>query len=358
MQSVRAEINLKALVHNFNVVKSKVPNSKIISVVKANAYGHGLIQVSKALKDSDAYAVARIEEALALRSAGITKPIVLLEGFFNKEDVPVLVANNLTVAVHSIELLEQIETASVPSPISAWLKLNTGMHRLGVNPEDAEAFYSRMEHCSNIAKPIGIISHLCCADEPAKDDYTNRQIKIFNDFAAKHPGPTALANSAGIFTWPSSHTDWVRPGIILYGVSPYDDKTGLDLGLKPVMTLKSNIIAIRTVKKGDKVGYGCYYEAPCDTRIGIVAMGYGDGYPRQVPNGTPVLVNNRIVGTAGHVCMDMLFIDLGLDSNDKIGDEVILWGEGLPVEKISAILGTIPYELVIKLTNRVNFIYK
>ena len=358
MQSVRAEISLGALVHNFNVVKSKVPESKIISVVKANAYGHGLVQVAKALNDSDAYAVARIEEALALRSAGITKPIILLEGFFNEDDVPVLVANNLTVALHCTELLEQIERAEVPSPINAWLKLNTGMHRLGVNPDEAEAFYARMQKCPNIAKPIGIISHLCCADEPKKDEYTRRQIGIFNDFASRHPGPTALANSAGIFTWPDSHTQWVRPGIVLYGVSPYEDKTGEELGLKPVMTLKSNIIAKRHIKKGDKVGYGCYYEAPYDTNIGIVAMGYGDGYPRQVPNGTPVLINNRIVGTAGHVCMDMMFIDLGPDSTDQVGDEVVLWGEGLPVEKIASILGTIPYELVIKLTNRVNFVYK
>lgn len=358
MQSVRAEISLNALEHNFKVIKSKVPHAKIVAVVKANAYGHGLVQVAKKLKDADAYAVARIEEGLALRSAGITKPIILLEGFFNKEDVPVLLANNFTVAVHSLELLEQIEQADLPAPIQAWLKLNTGMQRLGVNPDEADQFYARMEQCSNIAKPIGVISHLCCADEPAKDQYTQMQIDIFNDFAKRHQCPTCLANSAGIFSWPSSHTDWVRPGIILYGISPYEDQTGLDLGLKPVMTLKSNLIAIRKLKKGDHVGYGCYYEAPYDTTLGIIAMGYGDGYPRQMPNGTPVLINNRMVGTAGHVCMDMMFVDLGPDSTDKIGDEVILWGEGLPVEKISSRIGTIPYELVLKLTNRVDFIYK
>lgn len=360
MQSVRAIIDLAALKHNFEVIKSKVTNSKIVAVVKANAYGHGLVEVAKSLKNqADAYAVARIEEALSLRSCGVVQPIILLEGFFNEDDIPVIVANNFQVAVHSRDLLEQIERAKVPSPVQCWLKLDTGMHRLGVGPKEAQEFYERMHKSPNVAKPIGLISHLCTADEEEKSDYTNMQIACFNNFAKDHPDlKTALANSAGIFSWPNSHTDWVRPGIILYGVSPYEDKTGRDLGLKPVMTLKSNLIAVKNLKKGDKVGYGISYEAPYDTVLGIVAMGYGDGYPRQTPNGTPVLVNGRYVYTAGHVCMDMMFVDLGPNANDKVGDEVILWGKGLPVEKIANMVGTIPYELVLKLTNRVNYIYQ
>lgn len=358
MQSVRAIIDLSALRHNFSVIRAKAPGSKFIAVVKANAYGHGLVEVAKALSDADAYAVARIEEALTLRSCGIVKPIVLLEGFFNEADIPVLAANNLQVAVHCEEQLAQLERAKPYQPIQCWFKLDTGMHRLGITPEHADSFFERMERCSNIAKPIGIISHLCVADEPAKNDYTESQIRTFMDFASRHPGPTALANSAGIFSWPESRTEWVRPGIILYGVSPYEDKTGEDLGLKPVMTLKSNIIALRSVKKGDKVGYGCYFEAERDTVIGIVAMGYGDGYPRQIPNGTSVLVNGRVVGTAGHVCMDMMFVDLGPKSQESVGDEVTLWGEGLPVEYLAKKAGTIPYDVVIKLTARVNFVYK
>ncbi len=360
MQSVRAIIDLSALKHNFQVIKSKIPNSKVVAVVKANAYGHGLVKVAEALKDyADAYAVARIEEGLSLRSSGIVKPIILLEGFFNEDDIPVIVANNFQTAVHSENLLEQIERANVPSPVQCWLKLDTGMHRLGVGPKEAQEFYERMMKSPNVAKPFGLISHLCTADEPAKSDYTNMQISCFNAFAATHPEmPTALANSAGIYSWPDSHTDWVRPGIILYGVSPYEDKNGVDLGLKPVMTLKSNLIAVKNLNKGDKVGYGIAYEAPCDTVLGIVAMGYGDGYPRQTPNGTPVLINGRLVKTAGHVCMDMMFVDLGPGATDKVGDEVTLWGEGLPVEIIANQVGTIPYELVLKLTNRVDYIYR
>ncbi|MGN1357350.1 MAG: alanine racemase [Succinivibrionaceae bacterium] len=360
MQSVRAIIDLKALRHNFQLIKSKVPNSKIVAVVKANAYGHGLVEVARSLSDcADAYAVARIEEGLSLRSAGIVKPIILLEGFFNESDIPVIVANNFQTAVHSEQLLEQIEHAVLPSPVKCWLKLDTGMHRLGVGPEEAESFYQRMINSPNVAEPVGLISHLCTADEPDKADYTRKQIECFTAFAAAHPDmPTALANSAGVFSWPSSHTDYVRPGIVLYGVSPYEDQTGEDLGLKPVMTLKSNLIAVKKLKKGDKVGYGISYEAPYDTVLGIVAMGYGDGYPRQTPNGTPVLVNNRLVKTAGHVCMDMMFVDLGPDAHDQPGDEVTLWGEGLPVEIISGKVGTIPYELVLKLTSRVDYVYK
>ena len=359
MQSVNAIIDLDALVHNVEVIRSRIGNSKLVAVVKANAYGHGLVQTARTLRNlADAYAVARIEEALTLRSAGIVKPIILLEGFFTEDDSPVIAASNLEVALHSFDLLEQIERADIPTPVKCWLKLDTGMHRLGVSPEEADEFYRRMSSCPNIEKPFGLISHLCTADEPAKSDYTRKQIRIFRDFERSHPGMhTALANSAGMFSWPESHTDWVRPGIVLYGVSPYEDKTGEDLGLEPVMTLTSNLIAVRKLRKGDRVGYGISYEAERDTVLGIVAMGYGDGYPRQTPNGTPVLVNGRVAHTAGHVCMDMMFVDLGPEATDKVGDEVVLWGRGLPVEKIASLVGTIPYELVLKLTSRVEFVY-
>ena len=352
MQKVIASIDREALRYNFRVIKSHVPGSKIIAVVKANAYGHGLLEVAKTLSDADAYAVARIEEALELRSGGIVKPIILLEGLFNPEDVQVVSASSLETAVGSWEQLEWIEKANLQSPVKVWMALNTGMHRLGLNEDEADEFYSRLMKSSNVVKPIGLISHLSCADD-LSSDYTKKQIDVFRRFASAHECHTALANSAGILSWPESHTDYVRPGIILYGVSPYDGKTGEDLGLRPVMTLKSNLIAVRKVRKGDKVGYGATWTAPRDTRLGIVAMGYGDGYPRQAPNGTPVLINGRIAGTAGRVCMDMMAIDLGPDSADKVGDEVILWGKGLPVEKIAELVGTIPYELVLRLTDRV-----
>ena len=201
--------------------------------------------------------------------------------------------------------------------------------------------------------PIGLISHLSVADTPTETDYNIAQINYFRETAKHFSGDLCLSNSAGILAWPDSHTPWVRPGIIMYGISPFEDKVGSDFGLKPVMTLKSSIIAIRKVKKGAKVGYGAAWTAPYDTTIGIVATGYGDGYPRVAPNGTPVLINGKYVPTAGHVCMDMMFVDLGLNSQDKVGDEAILWGKGLPVEKIAKLCGTIPYELVCRVMPRV-----
>ncbi|MGN1281842.1 MAG: alanine racemase, partial [Succinivibrio sp.] len=263
---------------------------------------------------------------------------------------------DLYTAVHDEMQLEMIEKASVKKKINVWLQIDIGMHRLGSNDTD-EIFTlkKRLENCKNVVQPIGLISHMSVADTPSEAEYNQKQIDFFYKIAGDIKGDLCLANSAGIFDWPKSHTTWVRPGIILYGISPFEDRNGIDLGLKPVMTLKSRIIAIHHVKKGAKVGYGAYYVADKDTTIGVVSAGYGDGYPRSLPNGSPVLVNGRIVPTAGHVCMDMLFVDLGANSTDKIGDEVILWGDGLPVEKIAKCCGTIPYELTCHVMPRVNF---
>ena len=357
MQCVTAFINKQALIDNIKVIKAKVPNSKIIAVVKANAYGHGLIAVADALKERvDAYAVSRISEAMELRRHGIEKqPIVLLEGFYNDDDLAYISKFKLFTAVHDEEQVEAIERVKLAKPIHAWLKIDVGMHRLGSH-DKAEIFRlkERLEKSPNVIKPIGLISHLSVADTPSHVEYNKEQIEFFNDIAKEFDGDKCLANSAGICRWPESHTQWVRPGIIMYGISPFDDEDAKSLGLKPVMTLKSRILATHKIKKGDKVGYGAYYVADKDTTIGIVATGYGDGYPRSAPNGTPVLVNGRIVPTAGHVCMDMLFVDLGENATDKVGDEVVLWGDGLPVEKIASLCNTIPYELTCHIMPRVN----
>lgn len=355
MNAVSAVINTKALVHNILHIKSLVPNSKIIGVVKANAYGHGLFIVANTLVDYvDAFAVARIDEAIALRKKGVTKPIILLEGFFCADDVPLISEYDLTTAVHDKEQVEAIENATIDKAINCFLKINIGMHRLGANHEEIASLKERLEKCPNVKNPLGLISHLSVADTKGLEDYNNEQIAYFNDVAKDFTGDLCLANSAGILSWPKSHTTWVRPGIILYGISPFADKCGYDHNLEPVMTLKSSLIAIRKVKKGDRVGYGAAWCAPYDTTLGIVATGYGDGYPRCAPNGTPVLINGREVKTAGHVCMDMLFVDLGNDSHDKVGDEAILWGDKLPVERIAKLCGTIPYELVCHIMPRVN----
>lgn len=355
MKSVTAVINTKALVYNVQKIKSMVPDSKIVAVVKANGYGHGFITVAEALNDEvDAYAVARLQEALLMREKGVTKPIILLEGFFSDDDVNIIAEHGFWTAVHDYEQLEAIEKAKLDKPIKCWLKIDIGMHRLGASKSEVWDMKARLENSPNVVKPIGLISHLSVADTPELSAYNQEQMDYFFEIAKDFKGDLCLGNSAGIVSWPQSRTTYVRPGIIMYGISPYNNKTGEDLGLKPVMTLKSFLISIRKVKTGDKVGYGATWVAPYDTIIGVVAAGYGDGYPCTVPNGSPVLVNGRIVPTSGRVCMDMLFVDLGPDATDKVGDEVILWGDGLPVERIAKLCKTIPYELVCRIMPRVD----
>lgn len=355
MKSVTAVINHQALLSNLDKIKSLVPQSKIVAVVKANAYGHGLINVSQTIEPKvDAYAVARLPEAMELRQAGITKPVILLEGFLNAEDVVTISEQGFYTAVHDQEQIDAIESAPVPRPVHAWLKIDIGMHRLGASRDEVAQMKQRLESSPHVVQPVGLISHLSVADTPEMSAYNQEQIEYFFEIAKDFKGDLCLANSAGIISWPKARTDFVRPGIIMYGISPYADKTGEDLGLTPVMTLKSSLIATRRIKKGAMVGYGAAWTAPHDTVLGVVAAGYGDGYPRTMPNGSPVLINGRMVPTAGHVCMDMLFVDLGPDAKDKVGDEVILWGEGLPVERVANLCGTIPYELVCHIMPRVN----
>ena len=352
MKAATALINSQALRHNLQVVREQAPTAKVVAVVKANAYGHGLLAVAKTLKEADAYAVARVEEALTLRSGGIVKPVILLEGFFSADDLPVLAANNLQTAVHSWEQLAALEQAELPQPIRAWVKFDTGMHRLGVRPEEAEAFLQRLANCKNVIQPFNAMTHFSCADE-LDNPATQEQIALFKALTEGLAGEFALSNSAGVLAWKEAHADWVRPGIMLYGISPFVDRVGADHGLLPVMTLKSTLIAVRRAKAGEKVGYSANWTTPRDTWLGVVAMGYGDGYPRMAPNGTPVLINGRLVPTAGRVSMDMMTVDLGPDAVDKVGDEATLWGEGLPVEQVANYVGTIPYELITKLTPRI-----
>ncbi len=349
-------VNLAALRHNLAQIKQTAAKSKMTTIVKANGYGHGAVPVALALEsESDSFGVARLEEALELRSAGISKPILLLEGFYADSDLPILQANNLHTAVHCLEQLEALEQAQLSSPIKVWVKIDTGMHRLGVRPEQIPEFISRLHACPNVEKPLRFISHFGCADE-LENPITMQQISVFTELA-ESGCERSIAASSGILAWPDSHLEWVRPGIILYGVSPFSDKTAQSMGYQPVMTLKSQLIAVREVKAGESVGYGATWTAKQDTKIGVIAMGYGDGYPRTAPNGTPVIINGRRVPLAGRVSMDMLTVDLGANSQDKVGDKAILWGEGLPAEEVAQHIGTIAYELVTKLTGRVEMVY-
>jgi alanine racemase len=356
MKAATAVIDRRALRHNLQQVRRQAPQSRLIAVVKANAYGHGLLETAHTLQDADCYGVARIGEALKLRSGGIVKPILMLEGFFSAEDLPVLVANNIETAVHSIEQLEALEQATLARPVPVWMKLDTGMHRLGVRPEHAEAFYQRLSACRNVVQPVNIMSHFSRADEPSSDA-TLKQMQCFEQFARGKPGQRSIAASCGTLLWPDAHNDWVRPGIILYGVSPMEDANGSQFDLQPAMTLKSNLIAVREHKAGESVGYGGTWVSEGDTRLGVVAMGYGDGYPRSAPSGTPVWLNGREVPIVGRVSMDMMSVDLGPNATDKVGDEVVLWGRELPVERIADCTGISAYELITKLTQRVAMEY-
>lgn len=357
MKAATAWIDLNALTHNLKLIKQQAPSSKVMAVVKANGYGHGLRHVAKHAFDADAFGVARIEEALQLRACGVVKPILLLEGFYSPVDLAVLVTNNIQTVVHCEEQLQALEQAQLDTPVVVWLKIDSGMHRLGVRPEQYSEFVERLHACKNVAKPLRYMSHFGCADELDKVT-TQQQIELFLSLTDGHDGERSLAASAGLLAWEKSRLEWVRPGIIMYGVSPFSDKSAKELGYQPVMTLKSHLIAVRDVKAGESVGYGATWTSLRDTKVGVIAIGYGDGYPRTAPNGTPVIVNGRKVPIAGKVSMDMLTVDLGPDCNDKVGDEVVLWGNELSVEEVALHIGTIAYELVTKLTSRVEMKYQ
>ncbi|WP_028023450.1 alanine racemase [Enterovibrio calviensis] len=357
MKAATALIRTAALNHNIDVIRAMAPNSRTWAAIKANGYGHGLLPVAKALSSQvDGFGVARLDEALQLRAGGVVKPILLLEGFYSAVDLSTVVANNLQTVVHCEEQLQAFERATLEHPVTVWLKIDTGMHRLGVNPDDVCDFISRLEACSSVAKPLHFISHFGCADEP-ENPLTKQQIALFNTLTAGQPGLKSLAASSGTLMWPTSHFDYVRPGISLYGISPVSERTGADFGLQPAMTMTSSLIAVRRAKQGDAIGYGSRWVTPRDTLLGVVAIGYGDGYPRVAPDGTPLMVNGRRVPLVGRVSMDMLTVDLGPDATDRVGDEVILWGDGLPVEEIAQHVGTIGYELVTNITSRVDIIY-
>jgi len=373
LTTATAIINLSALKHNLAQIKSLAPTTKVLAVLKANAYGHGLERIAKALfakpeqinGDSlssitaDAIAVARIDEALALRSSGITQPILLLEGFFDSKDLTLLASHNLQTVVHNQQQLDAILAAKLTSPVKVWLKVDTGMHRLGINPEQYSYFYQQLTDSANVQDNIVLMSHLGCADDKGSEA-TRQQISIFEKITHGCKEERTLANSAGICAWPTSHYQWIRPGLLLYGVSPLLlDETSLVtdeskyLNIQPVMTLKSSLITIRELEADEPVGYGGAWQSDKKTVIGVVAIGYGDGYPRHAKNGTPVLVNGRRVPLIGRVSMDMITVDLGIDSQEQVGDLVTLWGDSLPVAEIAKCATTIPYELMCNITRRV-----
>lgn len=356
MREARLVIDTLALRHNVQRVRDNAPASRLIAMVKADAYGHGALAVAEALPNADAFGVAFLEEALALRAADIRQPIAVLEGLFSREEMEAALQHQLMIVVHQEQQLQLLEQCRSAGKVQVWLKADTGMHRLGFPPEMVPQVFQRLLACSSV-ESVGLLSHFAAADNP-ESPQTTQQITCFQDLhrrmqaVSPYKVPTSLCNSAGILAWPAVHGDWVRPGIMLYGSSPFAAESADSLGLRPVMTLSSRLIAVNPLKKGESVGYGATWTAERDTRIGVVAIGYGDGYPRTARNGTPVLVNGHIVPLAGRVSMDMITVDLG-DLPVEVGAPCVLWGEGLPVDEVAACAGTLSYELFCKVTARV-----
>ena len=350
------EVNRKSILHNIEFFKQKSPSSSLMAVVKANAYGHGMEGVAQLLDEKvDCFGVARISEAVGLRRVGIRSPIVLLEGFFPHDDINDLLDFNLQPVIHSSWQIDVLNTIPFPNEIVVWFKIDTGMHRLGFHSDEAVGEFNRLTNCKAIRHPINILSHFSSADE-LDSSQTKTQMAIFDEFARSVDScQQSIAASGGILAWPDSHRDMIRIGIALYGVSPFDEAI---TDIQPAMTLKSELIAVRKHGKGQAVGYGQTWVSECDTILGVVAMGYGDGYPRGIPNNTPVYINGRLVPIVGRVSMDMIVVDLGLRCQDKPGDEVIFWGKELPVEQIAKHTGISAYELLTRLTSRAKIRYK
>ncbi|HET7687108.1 MAG TPA: alanine racemase [Candidatus Macondimonas sp.] len=349
-------IDLGALVHNIARVRRHAPRARVMAVVKADAYGHGLVTVAQTLAaHAEALAVARLDEALRLRAGGITAPVVVLEGVFDAQGVATAALQALDLVVHDplqVALLEQSQ-AILPRRLRVWLKVDSGMGRLGVRPEAVAMLWQRLMNCSAVEAPVGLMTHLAHARRGVCPE-TRLQLDRFAQACGVLPGPRNIANSAGILAWPESHADWVRPGIMLYGLSPFEGEQGADIGLRPVMSLCSELIAVKPLQRGMTVGYGGTWQASRDTTLGVVAAGYGDGYPRNLPIGTPVWVGGRPVPLVGRVSMDLLTVDLGPDAQETVGTEVVLWGAGgVSVEALAAPLGTIGYELLCRVTPRV-----
>jgi alanine racemase len=347
----RALLDAGALRHNLQQVRRYAPQARVMAVVKANGYGHGLVWAARTLGAADAFGVSSIEEGLQLRAAGVTQPVCLLEGFFTADELPLLSQQRLEPVVHHEAQLRALATAPASSPLTVWVKVDTGMHRLGFPPVVVPEVLKQLRGTPAVAG-VRIMSHFARA-EFSNDAVTQSQINDFASLTRNLGLETSLANSAGILAWPASHLDWVRPGIMLYGASPLEQQGAAALDLRPVMTLESALIAVQPRKKGDAIGYGGDWRCPEDMPVGVAAIGYGDGYPRHAPPGTPVLVNGRRVPTVGRVSMDMITLDLRSQPQAKIGDPVVLWGQGLPVEEVAEKAGTLSYELLCHVTERI-----
>ncbi|QHM94526.1 catabolic alanine racemase DadX [Kosakonia sacchari] len=347
---VLATLDLTALSNNLQVVRRAAPAAKVWSVVKANAYGHGLDRTWRALNSTDGFAMLNLEEAILLRERGWKGPILMLEGFFHADELPLFDKYRLTTSLHSNWQIKALQDARLQAPLDVYLKINSGMNRLGFMPERVHTVYQQLNALTNVAT-VTLMSHFA---EAERADGIAAPLARIEQAAEGIDAPRSLANSAATLWHPETHYDWVRPGVVLYGASPsgaWQDVA--NSGIRPVMTLSSEIIAVQTLKAGETVGYGCRYRAQSEQRIGVVACGYADGYPRIAPSGTPVLVDGIRTGIVGAISMDMLTVDLTPCPQAGIGTPVELWGNEIKIDEVAAAAGTVGYELMCALAPRV-----
>ena len=346
---IHATVSPAALRHNYWAAKRMAPGARVLAVVKANAYGHGLERVARALDRADGFATLELGGALALREIHVSAPIVLLEGCFDVADLHEAAAASLATVVHCEEQVRMLEVEGSARPIDVWLKVNTGMNRLGFAPDAVRGALARIE-ASGAARSITLMTHFARSEEP---EGTREAMRRFDAATRGIALPRSLANTAAIFAHPQSHADSTRLGIGLYGATPFTDRPAKLLGLKPAMTLASRLIAVQQLARGDTVGYGESFRAGVPMRVGIVACGYADGYPRHAPSGTPIVVAGGRTRTVGRVSMDMMAVDLTGLPAAQVGSPVVLWGEGMPVDEVATSAGTVGYELLCALAARV-----
>ena len=349
MRPIQARVSLSALRHNYALAKGTAAHSRVFAVVKANAYGHGLERVVKALGEADGFATLELDGAMALRERATDRPILLLEGFFEPAELHAIAGAGLATTVHCEDQLRMLELETPGERLDVWFKINTGMNRLGFQVPAVPDALERLRR-SGKARSITLMTHFGTADGPKG---VREAMQRFSEATRGITMPRSAANSAALFAHPGSHLDVVRMGICLYGATPFADRSTKDLGLRPAMTLSSRLIAVQDLKVGECVGYGADFECQRPMRVGVVACGYADGYPRHAPNGTPVLVGGARTGTAGRVSMDMITVDLTPVPEAKVGTPVVLWGEGLPVDEVAMAAGTVGYELLCAVAPRV-----
>ncbi|MDN5925395.1 MAG: alanine racemase [Xanthomonadales bacterium] len=348
-------MHLHALRHNLARVRELAAPARVMAVVKADAYGHGLERVARALADADAFGVAAIADGLRLRAAGHRQRIVVLAGPDSASDLAELRRLQLDAVIHHDSQLDWLDADRGTTPIRVWLKVDSGMHRLGFAAERVAAVHARLSAMPAVADDIVLMTHFAASDE-FDSSLTTAQIACFEQATSGLPGPRSLSNSAAVLGWPTARGDWVRAGGLLYGLSVVEGKSGADFGFAPAMTLATRLIAINSIRQGEYVGYGALWQAPVDMPLGVAAIGYGDGYPRSIAAGTPVVVDGKPAQIIGRVSMDLIAIDLRSAATAKVGAPVLLWGPELPVETIANHAASISYELTCGVTRRVLFV--